>query len=91
MLREEQKASENLNRALALAPSSPEVRFNAALVANQLGNDAAAITWLQKALESGVPLDLINNIANFDNLRSSKPFEELLRAKNPSGTNKRPQ
>ncbi|MBZ5723205.1 MAG: protein kinase [Acidobacteriia bacterium] len=86
MLREEQKASANLNRALVLAPSNPQVLLNAALVANQLGNEAAAITWLQKALASGVPTDLIRNTVNFDNLRSRKPFEQLLRANNPPDT-----
>jgi Flp pilus assembly protein TadD len=91
MLHEEQAAWANLKQALALAPGNPEVRFNGALVANQLGDHGKAITWLRQALDAGLQADQIRNNPNFDNLRSSKPFQELLREKNPAGAGKRSQ
>ncbi|MBZ5706675.1 MAG: protein kinase [Acidobacteriia bacterium] len=91
MLREEQMAWANLKQALALAPGNPEVRFNGALVANQFGDSSRAIAWLRQALDAGLQADQIRNNPNFDNLRSSKPFQELLREKIPTDAGKQSQ
>jgi eukaryotic-like serine/threonine-protein kinase len=91
MLGEQQAAWANLKQSLALAPGNPEVRFNGALVANQLGDASRAIAWLRQALDSGLQADQIRNSPNFDNLHSSKPFQELLREKKPAEQSKRAQ
>jgi serine/threonine protein kinase/tetratricopeptide (TPR) repeat protein len=91
MLHENQAAWANLNQALALAPDNPEVRFNGALVANQLGAPNQAIAWLRQALDAGLRADQIRNNPNFDNLRSRKPFQELLREKKPAEPDQRPR
>ncbi|HVO81961.1 MAG TPA: protein kinase [Terriglobales bacterium] len=91
MLHEEQAAWAELKQALALAPGNPDVRFNGALVANQLGDTRLAIAWLQQAVGGGLQVDQIRNSPNFDNLRTSKPFQELLREKKPAEPNKRPR
>jgi serine/threonine-protein kinase len=90
MLGEEQAAWANLKPALALAAGNPEVQFNGALVANQFGDAGRAIAWLRQALAAGLQADQIRNSPNFDNLRTSKPFQELLQEKNPADTDKRP-
>ncbi len=91
MLREEAAARANLNRALALAPTNAEVLYNAALVTNQLGDETRSTVWLRKALNAGVTADLLRSSPNFDNLRSSKPFQQLLREKHLADINQRPQ
>jgi serine/threonine-protein kinase len=84
MLGEEKAAWANLKQALALAAGNPEVQFNGALVANQFGDTGRAVAWLRQALAAGMQADQIRNSPNFDNLRSNKPFQELLREKLPA-------
>ena len=90
MLGEKEAARADLKQALVLAPGNPEVRFNGALVANQLGDQSRAVAWLRQALDAGLQADQIRNNPNFDNLRSSQPFQELLRQKKPADPDKRP-
>ena len=84
MLGEQKASGFALNKALALAPADTTVLFNAALISNQLGDEAKAVAWLRKSVEAGQSLDVVRNTIDFDNLHSSKAFQELLREKAPA-------
>lgn len=91
MLSEKEPAWTYLRRALALDSHTPEIRLNAALVANQLGDEKRAIFSLRAALESGLSPNLIRNHPGFDNLRPAKPFQQLLQENRPAAPDKQPQ
>ncbi len=81
MLGDATPARNTLQIALAVAPAAPEVRFRAALVYTQLGDIAAALDWLDKALAAGYPAMKVRDTPNFDTLKSNPRFQELLREK----------
>ena len=91
MLKERQAAAANLNRALALAPTSAEVHLNAALVASQLDDESAAIRSLRKALGLGISPAVVVSTIGFDNLHTNRQFKQLLQEKSPADIERRPR
>jgi serine/threonine protein kinase/Tfp pilus assembly protein PilF len=81
MLGERGRAGLRIHEALTLTPSDPEVLLNAALVANQLGDEKQTFVWLRKSLQAGLSAVLVRDIPNFDNLHDKKMFQQLLREK----------
>jgi serine/threonine-protein kinase len=81
MLADKTSAMENLQRALAIKPSDPEVRFKAALINNQFHDTEATLDWLDKAVQAGYSVTTIRDLPNFDGLWSNPRFQQLLRGK----------
>jgi serine/threonine-protein kinase len=81
MLGERGPAMNHLSQALALAPQSPEVQFNSALVHYQFGEIEQALDWLEKAVRGGYPLSWVRDTPNFDTLHTNPRFQQLLKRK----------
>ncbi len=81
MLGERKPALEYLLAGLKLTPDDSEMRFKAALVYNQFGDTSETLTWLKKALASGLSVAIVRDTPNFDSLRPDPRFQELIQAK----------
>ena len=81
MRQDRESALGNLNRALAIAPGDPELRFNAALVYNRLGEVDRALEWLRKARQAGYSSTLVRDTPILDDLRKDPRFQDVLREK----------
>jgi tetratricopeptide (TPR) repeat protein len=66
------------SRALGLNAEDPTVRYYAALVALERGDQAAALDSLSHALELGYPVRLVRAAPDFASLRNDARFRELL-------------
>jgi TolB-like protein/Flp pilus assembly protein TadD/DNA-binding winged helix-turn-helix (wHTH) protein len=66
------------SRALQLNSDDPNVRYYAALIALQRGDQAAALDSLQRAVALGYPPRLVRAAPDFASLRSDARFRELL-------------
>ena len=77
MLGQKRPALEYLERAQGLAPGSPDILFNAAVVRNQLGEPEKAMDALEQAIAAGFPVSTLRDIPNFDNLRGNPRFRQL--------------
>jgi tetratricopeptide (TPR) repeat protein len=75
------------SRALQLNADDPDVRYYAALTALELGDKAAALQSLSRAVELGYPPRLVRAAPDFASLRSDARFRQLLAQadKSPSG------
>ena len=62
-------------------PTEPHQLFFAALVYHQLGDRAAALAWLERAVYWGVPAAELRAWIDLDGLRADPDFQRLLRAK----------
>jgi Flp pilus assembly protein TadD len=76
--RETTDISRYTSRALALNPDDPNVRYYAALTALELGDPAAALESLRRAVELGYPPQLVRAAPDFASLRSDTRFRQLL-------------
>ena len=81
MLGERKPALDYLQAGLKLTPEDPEMRFKAALVYNQVGDAGDTLTWLKRALASGLSVAIVRDTPNFDSLRPDPRFQELIQAK----------
>jgi tetratricopeptide (TPR) repeat protein len=81
MLGERKPALDYLQAGLKLAPEDSEMRFKAALVYNQFGDATNTLSWLKKALASGLSVAVVRDTPNFDSLRPDPRFQELIQAK----------
>ena len=81
MIGERAPAMELLQRALAIAPADPAVRFKAGLINNQFNETEATLDWLDRAVQSGYSVTTIRDAPNFDQLWSNQRFQQLLRGK----------
>ena len=70
-------ARNQLEKALALAPSEPEVRMRAALVYNRLGDMDRCLSSLEKAVELGYAKRVIRDTPDFDHLHGNARFKKL--------------
>jgi tetratricopeptide (TPR) repeat protein len=61
-----------------LRPGDPHQLFFAAIVHNQLGDRAAALAWLERAVYWGVPIAELRASVELDNLRSDPSFQALV-------------
>lgn len=84
MLQEKAAANAGISKALALAPQDAEVRFNAAIIASQLGRREETLSWLRKSLALGLPISRVRDSPNFDYLHAHPQFQQLLREKLPA-------
>ena len=65
-------------QALQLGPDDPNVRYYMALTAVELGDPAAALESLSRALELGYPPQLVRVAPDFGSLRTDARFQHLL-------------
>jgi Flp pilus assembly protein TadD len=72
-----QKAVEQIERAIALAPQDGEVRLRAAIVYNQLGDTERCLASLEKAVAVGYSAEVIRDTPDFDQLHSNARFRAL--------------
>lgn len=79
MLGEKKPALDYLQQGLKLAPQDSEMRFKAALIYNQFGDNAQTLAWLTKALAGGFSTTIVRDTPNFDLLRSNPRFEALFK------------
>jgi len=77
MSRHQQKAVEQIERAIALAPEDGEVRLRAAIVYNQLEDTERCLASLEKAVAVGYSADVIRDTPDFDHLHSNPRFRAL--------------
>jgi serine/threonine-protein kinase len=70
-------AERHLARALTLQPENPEYFFFAALVQQQMGKPAEAVTSLELAVSRGYSLHDIRNAPEFDSLGGNPRFKAL--------------
>jgi TolB-like protein/Flp pilus assembly protein TadD/DNA-binding winged helix-turn-helix (wHTH) protein len=71
-------------QALQLSPDDPNVRYYLALSSLELGDQAAALESLSRAVELGYPLQLVRAAPDFASLRADGRFQHLLaRAQGP--------
>jgi tetratricopeptide (TPR) repeat protein len=81
MLGERKPSLDYLQAGLKLAPEDSEMRFKAALVYNQFGDATNTLSWLKRALVSGLSVAVVRDTPNFDSLRPDPRFQELIQAK----------
>jgi len=67
-----------LGHALALAPTSPQVLFDAASVYNHLGDTPQALAWLKKAMDAGYSKSAVTGNPDFDRLQNNPQFRALV-------------
>jgi eukaryotic-like serine/threonine-protein kinase len=77
MTQHRQKAVEQIERALSLAPEDGEVRIRAAIVYTQLGDTERCLASLEKAIALGYSTQAIRDTPDFDYLRSNPKFRAL--------------
>jgi TolB-like protein/Flp pilus assembly protein TadD/DNA-binding winged helix-turn-helix (wHTH) protein len=65
-------------QALQLSPDDPNVRYYLALTALELGDQAAALDSLSRAVELGYPLQLVRAAPDFVSLRADGRFQHLI-------------
>lgn len=81
MVGHREKALEQIERALALAPSEGEVRMRAGIVYNKLGDSERCLASLEKAVEVGYSSQVIRDTPDFNHLRSNVRFKKLTESK----------
>ena len=79
MLGKRAQALSYLRQALALGPGNASIKFQAAQVYVQLGDNNTAVRWLAEALKAGYSPTLVRDSPAMDNLRSDPRVQELLR------------
>ena len=77
MVRNQQKAIEKIDQALALAPADGEVRLRAAIVYNQLGDKERCLASLEKAVAVGYSVQAIKDSPDFDHMHEDPRFRAL--------------
>jgi eukaryotic-like serine/threonine-protein kinase len=75
------KGLQQIEQALALAPTDGEVRLRAAIVYNQLGDGDRCLLSLDKAVGLGYSRQVIRDTPDFDHMRSNVRFRELVQLK----------
>jgi serine/threonine-protein kinase len=81
MLDERQEAENLLERASAMAPTDPLVRFKAAMVFNHFNDLERTLDSLERAIQSGFSATVIRDTPDFDSLWTYPRFQQLLRGK----------
>ncbi len=75
---EQQAAKERIEKFLALNPAAGGLMFSLAKIHAQAGRSAEAISWLNRALDTGIALDPAGTPA-FAGLHSAPGFQDVLR------------
>ncbi len=71
-------ATDNINRALALAPNDQNVLFEAGLVFDQLDRPEKSLDYLEKAVAAGYSANTLLDTPNLDNLHDHSRFQKLV-------------
>jgi serine/threonine protein kinase/tetratricopeptide (TPR) repeat protein len=79
MSRHRNKAVEEIEQALALAPADGEVRLRAAIVYNQFVDTDRCLASLEKAVAVGYSTQVIRDTPDFDHLHNNPRFRALAR------------
>jgi tetratricopeptide (TPR) repeat protein len=77
MLGEKRAALADLNRALAIAPKSPDLLYRAALVYNHFDDTDLTLQWLSKALAAGFSPITVRDAPDFNALHDKPRFQRL--------------
>ncbi len=77
MARHRDKALEDIEQAMALAPADGEVRLRAAIVYNQFGDTGRCLAALEKAVAVGYSPHVIWDTPDFDHLHNNPRFRVL--------------
>jgi serine/threonine-protein kinase len=72
------EAVEKAARAIAIAPSLPDIQFRAALTQELIGNHDAAMTALLEAVRLGYPINLIETAPDLLNLRRDARYQQFI-------------
>jgi Tfp pilus assembly protein PilF len=80
MLNKQSAAMQNLEKAIALAPSDPDVRLRAAVIYNHFSETDQCIGALKKAVALGLPTSMIRDTPDFDHLRQTAEFQSLIQS-----------
>jgi serine/threonine-protein kinase len=78
MLGDRQQALSYLQQALQYGRNNKEILVDAAAVYNQLGEMGLAVEWLGKAVQAGYPPARILDDREFDNLKDSPGYKQLI-------------
>jgi len=78
MIGDTRTAPAQLQKALALAPTDPDVMFRAALVYNQLGDKRQTLDWLKKAVAARFSRTTVRDTPDFVPLQSDPEFRSLI-------------
>ncbi len=81
MLGDKELSVEQIQEALKLSPSDPEIAYRASLVYNQLGDHQKTMEWLKKAVAGGYSLTVVRDTPDFAQLQSDPAFKALVVAK----------
>jgi eukaryotic-like serine/threonine-protein kinase len=77
------RAATELQRALELNPTADDVLCKAALVYHIAGDSQRTLSWLRRAINAGASADLIARDPEFQSLRPSPDFQNVLKAGTP--------
>jgi eukaryotic-like serine/threonine-protein kinase len=77
MTGQQNKAIQEIEQALSLAPADGEVRLRAAIVYNQFGDRDRCLASLEKAVSVGYSTQVIWDTPDFDHLHSNRRFRAL--------------
>jgi tetratricopeptide (TPR) repeat protein len=78
MCQHRQKAVEQIEQAISLAPEDGEVRLRAAIIYNQLGDTERCLGSLEKAVAVGYSAQVIRDTPDFDHMRNNPRFRALV-------------
>jgi serine/threonine protein kinase/tetratricopeptide (TPR) repeat protein len=78
------EAIQEIERALALAPTDGEVRFRAAIAYNQLGDANLCLASLEKAVGLGYSMQVIWDTPDFDHLHNHPRLRALTHHSQPT-------
>ena len=78
MLGDSAAAQESVAKGLTIAPANPFGFYYAALIETQNGDYAAAVDFLESAIENGYPVAMLAAEPYLEELRSNRDFESLV-------------
>jgi hypothetical protein len=79
MLGQEQKARQEMERALAVTTTDADVLFRAAILYNHYGDRSRTLDYLGKAVRAGYSKNVIREMPDFEHLRNEAQFQEILK------------
>jgi tetratricopeptide (TPR) repeat protein len=78
MVDQEQKAREQIARAVEIAPTDADVLFRAAIVHNHFGDTDKTLQFLTKSVAAGYSKTVIRDTPDFDHLKDDQRFRAFL-------------
>jgi tetratricopeptide (TPR) repeat protein len=78
MLDQERQAREQMDQALKIAPTDPDLLFRAAILYNHLGDQDKTLDFLTKSVAAGCSRTLIRDTPDFEKLKNDPRLGALL-------------